>query len=583
MISRLLCLFAGALALSSCSPTKSQVAEMRVARAEASGYYGAVEAADPRAAEAGREMLRRGGSATDAAIAVMLALTVVEPQSSGIGGGGFMIYANEAGWVTSYDGRETAPAAAGEDWFLGPEGEPLPFRDVVTTGRSVGVPGNVALAARAHAENGTLPWEELFAPAIRLAEEGFVMNPRLNQSLDGSIERAGLDPAMRAIFYDPVGEPRAVGTRIFRPELAETFRRLAGEGPAAMYAGEDARALAAHIAANTPGNAAMSAADIEGYAARERPALCGTYRDYRICSMGPPSSGGIALLAILGQLERFDLAALGPESTRFWHLFAQSQLFAYADRELYTADSDFVSVPAKELVAPDYLASRSRLIDPDNAPGSYAPGNPLAAPSALADGDEPVESGTTHFVAVDMDGNMVSYTSTVEGGFGSGLAFGGYHLNNELTDFSFSPERDGVAVANRVEGGKRPRSSMSPAIVWDPQGRPFMVIGGAGGPFIPVQTARSIIGVIDFGLALEDAFALPIVMGFGPNLFVESESWLAEHTAGLESLGYGNIRIGPQPFGSVGQVGAIFRDGRWYSARDPRFDGRLEAVESGAQ
>lgn len=564
---------AAALSLASCQTTSTPPMPTTAS--------GVVEAADPRAAEAGREMLRRGGSATDAAIAVMLALTVVEPQSSGIGGGGFMLRGLPDGTVTSYDGRETAPAAAGPEWFLGEDGEPQGYPDVVLTGLSVGVPGNIALAARAHDEQGRLDWAELFEPAIVLAES-FVMNPRLYESLDGRIERAGLDPLMRETFYTDAGEPRPVGSTISRPELAETFRQLAVQGPAAMYGAETAEALAGHVAANTPGNAAMVATDIAGYEPVERAALCGFYRAYRICGMGPPSSGGMAVLAILGQLERFDLSSMTLDSTQFWHLFAQSQLLAYADRELYIADPDFVAVPATELVTPEYLASRSLLIDPDRAPGSYPAGNPIGAISMLADGDEPAENGTSHFVVVDAEGAMISYTSTVEGGFGSGLQFGGYHLNNELTDFSFSPERDGVPVANRVQGNKRPRSSMAPTLVWDPQGEPFLLIGGGGGPFIPVMTARSIIGIIDFDMAMEDAFALPIVMGFGPNLYVESDTWLAGQVSALEELGYANIRVGPQPFGSVGQVGAINTPGGWISAHDPRFHGRLVAPETQA-
>lgn len=538
---------------------------------------GVVEAADPRAAEAGREMLRRGGSATDAAIAVMLALTVVEPQSSGIGGGGFMVLAFPDGAVTTFDGRETAPAAASPDWFLDDDGEPYSARDIVTTGLSVGVPGNIALAAQAHAEHGNLPWAELFEPAIALAE-GFVMNPRLNQSLNGSINRGGLDPDMRATFYNEDGTPRAVGSTVRRPELAESFRRLAAEGPGAMYGAEAAAALAAHVVANTPGHAVMTAADITSYEAIEREALCGHYRGYRVCSMGPPTSGGIALIQILGQLERFDLSSMGTQSVTFWHLFAQSQLLAYADREIYAGDADFVQVPARELVAPTYLAERSLLIDPARALGNYPAGAVTNLLSQRADGDEPAEHGTSHFVAVDSEGTMVSYTSTVEGAFGSGLAFGGFHLNNELTDFSFRPERNGVPVANRIEAGKRPRSSMSPAMVWAPDGEPFLVIGGAGGSFIPVQTARSIIGIIDFDMTLEEAFSQPIVMGFGPALFVESDTWLASQTAALEGLGYANIRTAPQPFGSVGQVGAMLTPDGWVTAYDPRFRGRLEAT-----
>ena len=541
---------------------------------EAGHAPGTVAAADPRAAQAGLEMLRQGGSATDAAIAVMLALTVVEPQSSGIGGGGFMLHGEADGRVTTFDGRETAPATADGDWFLDERGQPKRQGDVVRTGLSVGVPGNVALAAKVHAQYGKLPWATLFQPAIRLAE-GFTVNPRLNQSLEGSIERAGLDPVMRATFYQADGRAMPVGSTIVRPELAESFRLLAARGPDAMYGAEAAQALAAHVAAHTPGDAAMRPQDIENYQALERSAECGRYRAYRICTMGPPSSG-VSLLAMLGQLEGYDLSAMGPQSVQFWHLFIESQKLAYADRELYIGDPGYVQVPAKGLTDPAYLKQRAALIDPDKVRKDYPAGQPAGASLALVDGDEPVESGTTHFVAIDDDGEMVSYTSTVEGGFGSGIAFGGFHLNNELTDFSFSPQIDGRPVANRVEGGKRPRSSMTPTIIWDPAGVPFLVIGGAGGGFIPVQTARTIIGVIDFGLPLEDAMALPMTISFGNGLFVEQGTWLASQQGALETMGHGGIRIASQPFGSVGQVGAIRQDDGWHGAFDPRFKGRVE-------
>ena len=557
------------LALSGCATLPVQ------ADAPLVEVQGTVMAADPRATDAGMEMLRQGGSATDAAIAVMLALTVVEPQSSGIGGGGFMVHGEADGSVTTLDGREAAPAAADESWFLGPDGQPQGFGNVVKTGLSIGVPGNVALAAQAHERYGKLPWAKLFEPAIALAE-GFIVNPRLNASLDGSIERAGLDPAMRATFYQPDGSPMPVGTTIRRPELAETFRKLAADGPQAFYGADNAQALAKTIAAATPGNATMTAADITGYEPVERPASCGTYRAYRICTMGPPSSG-ISMLAMLGQLERFDIAALGPQSVQFWHLFLESQKLAYADRELYIGDPSFVEVPAGPLIDPAYIASRSALIDPARTLPDYPAGSPDGVSLALADGDEPVESGTTHFVAVDGSGEMVSYTSTVEGGFGSGHAFGGYHLNNELTDFSFSPQVDGRPVANRVEGGKRPRSSMTPTIVWDPEGKPFLLIGGAGGGFIPVQTARTIIGVVDFGLPLEQAMGLPLTISFGRGLYVEEGSWLAGQVDALEARGHANIRLGPQPFGSVGQVGAVRQGDGWIAAHDPRFAGKLDA------
>lgn len=557
-------------ALASCATLPAQQAPV--------ADIGTVASADPRAAEAGMEILRQGGSATDAAIAVMLALTVVEPQSSGIGGGGFMLRGLPDGSVESFDGREMAPAAAGPGWFLGPDGEPLGYRDVVLTGLSVGVPGNVALAKLVHDKYGTVPWEALFAPAIRLAGEGFLMNPRLHGSLEGNIARAGHDPLMRATFYTEAGQPRPVGTRIVRSELAASLRAIAVQGPGAMYAGANATALAAKIGAATPGEAHMTARDVATYEAKVRDPVCGTYRGYRICGMGPPSSGGIAVLAMLGQLERFNLAAIGPGDPKFWHLFLESQKLAYADRELYTGDGDFVAIPVAGLVAQSYLARRSALIDPARAQ-TFEAGVPVGAPQALADGDEPVENGTTHFVVTDSNGTMISYTSTIEGGFGSGLQFGGYYLNNELTDFSFSPEAGGKPVANRVEGGKRPRSSMAPTLVWDPEGRPFLMIGAAGGSTIPVQVARSIIGVIDFGLSLEDALALPLAMDFGSSVMVEQGSYLEAQIGSLEALGHENVRAASPPFRAVGAIRT--KDG-WKGRHDPRLDGTLDPSQKGA-
>ncbi|MXP10807.1 gamma-glutamyltransferase [Pseudoblastomonas halimionae] len=570
MYKRFLTAFAP-LALTACATLPS-------AAPTTSTEIGTVASADPRAAEAGMEMLRQGGNATDAAIATMLALTVVEPQSSGIGGGGFMLRGGPDGSVESFDGRETAPAAADGEWFFDANGQPQTYRDVVLTGLSVGVPGNVALAKLAHDKYGALPWATLFAPAIRLAADGFLMNARLHGSLEGNIARAGSDPLMRAIFYTEAGDPRPVGTRIVRPELAASLRDLAARGPEAMYGPQEAAALAAKIASATPGDAKMSEADVTGYEAKLRAPVCGMYRGYRICGMGPPSSGGIAVLAMIGQLERFDIAALGPRNPEFWHLFLESQKLAYADRELYTGDSDFVDVPVAGLIAPDYLARRSALIDPSKAQ-TFEPGIPAGAPQALTDGDEPVEHGTTHFVAIDRDGTMISYTSTVEGGFGSGLQFGGYYLNNELTDFSMVPEKDGKRVANRVEGGKRPRSSMAPTLVWDPEGRPFLMIGAAGGSTIPVQVARSIIGVIDFGMGIEEALALPLAMDFGSAVVVEQGSWLEDAITALEALGHENVRPASPPFRAVG---AIRTQEGWIGRYDPRLDGVLDPSQKGA-
>jgi gamma-glutamyltranspeptidase/glutathione hydrolase len=558
--------FALALSLAGCATLEAP----DTATTTAAAPRGAVSAADPRAEAAGEAILAQGGSATDAAIAVMLALTVVEPQSSGIGGGGFMVRASEEG-VTTFDGRETAPGAATPTRFLGEEGEPLPRESRVISGLSVGVPGNIALAALAHAEHGKLPWRDLFAPAIALARDGFVMNRRLHGSLSEAQGRADKTAAARAVYFGADGEPLPVGTRITVPALADTLERIAEAGPEAFYE-SGAAALAAYVAGETPQDGRMTAEDVRVYAAKEREPVCAPYRAYRVCGMGPPSSGGVAVAQMLAQLERFDLAELGPESVAFWHLFLESQRLAYADRELYLADSDFVEVPVEGLVDRAYLARRSALIDPAKALGAAEPGTPPGATQARADGDEPAENGTSHFAVADGEGNAVSYTSTVEGAFGSGLFYGGFYLNNELTDFSLTPEEDGVPVANRVEGGKRPRSSMAPTVVYDEAGEIVLVIGAAGGPTIPVQVARSIIGVVDFEMTASEALGLPLIMAFGPTVIIEDDSVLAGMTEALKALGHEQIRS----FSPSLKANALRRtaDG-WESARDPRIEPKL--------
>jgi len=553
-----------ALALAGCATTAAPRAETAAAPLAA----GAVSSADPRATAAGEAILAAGGSATDAAIAVMLALTVVEPQSSGIGGGGFMLRADGAdGKLVTLDGRETAPAAATPERFLGPDGKVLPRESRVYSGLSVGVPGNIALAAEAHARFGRLPWAKLFEPAIALARDGFVMNQRLHASLSANKDRAGKTAAARAIYFGADGEPLPVGTRVRVPALAETFAALAEAGPEGFYGPAPAAALAAHVAGETPQDGRMTAADVAAYAARERPPVCIAYRVYKVCGMGPPSSGGVAVAQMLGQLERFDLAALGPQSPRFWHLFIESQRLAYADRELYLADADFVAVPVAGLIDKTYLAERSALISPDRALARVAAGTPPGAPPARGDGPEEPEQGTTHFAVVDAQGNAVSYTSTIEGAFGSGLFHQGFFLNNELTDFTLTPQADGKPVANRVEGGKRPRSSMAPTIVYDAQGEVVLVIGAAGGPTIPVTVTRAIIGVLDFGLGAKEALAMPFAMAFGNTLLIEEGTSIAAAKDALAALGHGTIRLAPAPI----KANALLRraDG-WEAASEPR-------------
>jgi gamma-glutamyltranspeptidase/glutathione hydrolase len=354
------------------------------------------------------------------------------------------------------------------------------------------------------------------------------------------------------------------------PELAETFARIAKLGADGFYKGAAAAALAAKVAARTPRAGAMTAADVSRYKARERKPVCGAYRAYRICGMGPPSSGATTVLAILKQLERFDLATLGSESPVAWHLFAESQRLAYADRERYLADSDFLPVPVTGLVDPGYLASRSELISPLATMASAPAGTPPGVAAAPVPGLEPQEAGTSHFVAVDKQGSVASYTSTVEAPFGSGLMFGGYYLNNELTDFSLAGAKDGQPVANRVEGGKRPRSSMAPTLVFAPEGRLVLALGAAGGATIPVQVARTIIGVIDWKLDAARAIALPMLFSPGDTVILEPGSSLEAMAPALGQLGHASIASKSMPLKTNA---AQWNGAMWIGAADPRSEG----------
>ena len=554
-----------ALALAGCAtvPTAAPAAP-------AATDVGIVSAADPRAEAAGMAMLRKGGSATDAAIATMLALTVVEPQSSGIGGGGFFLRATPDGEIATIDGRETAPSGADERWFLDTEGKPLPFMQAVVSGLSVGVPGNIRLAEQAHARFGKLPWATLFKPAIELASGGWTLTERGREFLVRAKNRAAHQDDLEAVFYDESGEARPAGTLLRNRALAETLEQIARSGADWFYTGANAAAIATEVAAETARSGALTAQDIGAYRAKERRQVCGDYRGYTICGMGPPSSGATTVYAILKQLERYDLAALGPRSATFWHLFAESQRLAYADRERYLADADFISVPVAGLTDPDYLAARGALISTTGTMATPQAGVPVGMTLAPPDGAEPEENGTSHFVAIDRWGDMVSYTSTIEGSFGSGIVVGGYYLNNELTDFSMVPEVDGRPVANRVEGGKRPRSSMAPTLVFDANGAPFMAVGAAGGSTIPVQVARVLIGVIDFGLPIDEAVALPVLFSPGDAISIEQGTWLEDLIPQLQALGHAQVSARGLPLKANA---ALRTPAGWVGAADPRSDG----------
>ncbi len=552
--------FAALLAVSGCATPGALSAR--------SASAGMVSAADPRAAAAGAEMLRAGGSAADAALATLLALTVVEPQSSGIGGGGFLVYEDGEGTPDTYDGRETAPMAATGTWFF-EDGKPMGVEEAIPGGKSVGVPGNIRMMALAHRDQGRLPWAQLFGPAIRLARDGFAITPRLHRTLGNSRRTGALSPQARALFYGRDGEPLAAGTTVRNPAFAALLADVASRGPDSFYVGPNALAVVA--AANTsPVNPSrMTPGDIATYSARPRPPVCGEYRGHRVCGMGPPSSGATTVFAILKQVERFDMAALGPNSPTSWHLIAESMRLAFADRDRYLADADFVAVPVAGLTDPAYLASRSALISPERTIAAVAAGTPPGATRMTA-GLVPAESGTSHFVAVDRWGEVASLTSTIESIFGSGLMVNGYYLNNELTDFSFVPVKDGMPVANRVEPGKRPRSSMSPTIVYGPDGRVRLAVGAAGGATIIAQVAKAIIAVVDWKLSAQAALALPVIFAPGNTVFVERGSSHEAMIPALRALGHAKV----EPRNPSFKANAIeWSGGRWVGAADPRSDG----------
>jgi len=562
-----------ALPLAACATTPTHAVKVELPDATGTPVPGMVSAADPRAAGAGVEILREGGTAADAAFATLLALNVVEPQSSGIGGGGYLLYSDRGGAAVSYDGRETAPAAATGTWFL-KDGQPMAFSDAQPGGKSVGVPGNVRMMALAHRDHGKLAWAALFQPAIKLARDGFAITPRLHNSLDHYRATGAFSAEARSIFYNLDGSAKAVGTVVKNPAFAAYLEQLAARGPDSFYVGPNAQAISAAVQGSPHNPAPLTTGDIASYDAKPEAPVCGTYRGYRICGMGPSSSGGFIVLATLKQLERFDLSALGPHSPTAWHLIAESERLAYADRDKYLADASFVHVPLAGLTDPAYLASRSALISPTSTIPDATAGTPAGAETACAQPLQP-ERGTSHFVAVDKWGDVASETSTIESSFGSGIMVNGYYLNNELTDFSFVPEKDGCPVANRVEGGKRPRSSMSPTLVYGPDGKLVLGVGAAGGSTIPAQVAKAIIGVIDFHLTPQDAIALPVIVAPGGNtVYLESGTFLADMAPQLQQLGH---TIDYRPPGTFKANAIEWLNGRWVGGADPRSEGAVVA------
>ena len=536
---------------------------------------GVTSSADPRVTEAGMEMLRQGGSAADAAMAMMLALTVVEPQSSGIGGGGFLLYQDSAkGVLTTINGRETAPAAAKADRFVGPDGKPLGFLAAFQGGHSVGVPGNIQLMAQTHRKWGKLPWATVFKPAIRLSDKGFIVNKTLESRLQG-IQRlwSNFDEA-RAIYWRD-GKPIPAGATLKNPKLAATLKLLAKKGPDAFYTGTVASQIVNAVTTSKLNPGDMTMTDLAQYRAKEQQAVCAPYRVYVVCGMAPPSSGATTVLQILGTLQRFDLTATGKDSPKSWYLIGQAMQLAYADRELYLADDAFVDVPVAGLLNPEYIQQRSALIDPEKARSDYPAGKPPGAmPRTAAISSE--VAGTTHFTAVDSNGNIANMTSTIEGPFGSQIVAGGFFLNNELTDFTFAPEKNGVPVANRVAAGKRPLSSMSPTIVFDREGRAVLALGSAGGKRIIMHVTKTLIGVIDFGLPLDQAIALPNIYFGDGGLEVEQNSMLSAMADGLGAFGQ---KVRPVDLGSKVN-GAQLVGNSWTGASDPRSEGTSSTIDA---
>lgn len=463
-----------------------------------------VAAANPLAARAGLEILRAGGSAIDATIAVQMVLGLVEPQSSGIGGGAFLLHWSAAGRrLRSYDGRETAPRAARPERFLDANGQPLQFFEAVTSGKSVGVPGVLRMLELAHRRYGRLPWARLFEPAIRLAEKGFPVSPRLHRLLERD-RFLRKDPHARALYYRAGGHALEVGARLVNRAYAATLRRIAGSGAGALYSGPIAKAIVRAVRARggdlTPG-------DLARYTALERDPVCAPYRAVRVCGMGPPSSGGVTLLELLGILRHTDFRRAPPLSVEAVHLFSEASRLAYADRARYLADPAFVRVPVQGLLDPAYLARRARLIG-ERSMGVARPGHPALAPLA-ADVPDTEHHGTSHVSIVDRDGDAVAMTTTIENAFGSRIMVRGFLLNNELTDFSFQPQARGLPAANRVEAGKRPRSTMAPTMVFDRDGRLRMLLGSPGGPAIVDFVAKTLVAALDWGYGIQAAIAMP--------------------------------------------------------------------------
>jgi gamma-glutamyltranspeptidase/glutathione hydrolase len=529
-----------------------------------------IAAANPHAAAAGLEMMRAGGSAVDAAIATQLVLGLVEPESSGIGGGAFMlVYDPRTKRTTSFDGREMAPASATSTMFLDANGQPRTKPDTIPGGLSVGIPGVVKMLALAHKKYGKLPWAKLFEPAIKLAEDGFPVGPKLARTIK-SFTRGANMPDIKEHFYHADGTPLAEGETYKNAEYAQTLKKIAAQGPDGFYKGEIAQAIVDKVQHAPRQQGGMTLADLANYEARERPPVCGGYRQYRVCSMGPPSSGGIAVLQILGMLQRFTPDQLTPNTVSGAHLFAQASRLAYADRAMYLGDPAFVDVPIQGLTDKGYVAGRAALIDPAKDMGTATAGNPPQKHAALAPQVSPVLHGTSHMTIVDDSGEVIAMTTSVESVFGAEIMTRGFMLNNTLTDFSFQPVRDGKPVANAPAPGKLPLSAMSPTIVFDSHGKFLVSVGSPGGPAIIDYVAQILIGILDAKMSPKDAISMPHEINMNGNTLLEHSPTSDVLAAQLTAMGH-TVQV-PQVEGSGLHGIARVKDG-YIGAADPRRDG----------
>lgn len=513
-------------------------------RVEAKNFM--VAAANPLAAEAGRDVIAKGGNAIDAMVAVQTVLGLVEPQSSGVGGGSFLVYYDAAAnKLTTFDGRETAPMEATPKLFLDAQGQPLKFMDAVVGGRSVGTPGTVRLLHEVHKRYGKTEWTSLFEAAETLATNGFEVSPRLASLVAAEGDRLKKYEGPRGYFYDASGAPLKVGAILKNPAYAETLKAIATGGADAFYNGPIAEAIVKTVreAAGNPG--VLSLADLANYRIKEREPVCFNYRALDVCGMGPPSSGAVAVGQILGTIENFDIKGLGPQSAESWRIIGDAQRLAFADRERYLADQDFVPSPIKGLIKKDYLGTRAALLDGEKALAADAvkAGEPEWDHALLFGNGEAIElPSTSHFVIVDRQGNVVSMTTTIESGFGSRLMTNGFLLNNELTDFSFKTHDGSLPVANRVEPGKRPRSSMSPTIVMK-DGKPLLAIGSPGGSQIIGYVAQALIAYIDWGMPVEQIVAQPHLINRFGTYDIEAGTDAEKLAEPLRALGY-EVKVG---------------------------------------